>query len=96
MAKGKSIHAGAVPGSITSDEIHDFVENIDDPLLSMSEAGHIIGKSPQTISRWMDEGLLAFYRDPTGLRRVRKSELVRFYGATALVRKNPIREQDDG
>jgi hypothetical protein len=67
----------------------EFVPHRDDPLLSMSEAGRLIGKSRTTIARLMDDEMLCSVKDARGLRRVRKSELIRFFGVTAFARKSP-------
>lgn len=56
----------------------------EDPLLSISEVGRQLGKSPQTIARWVLDGLLAAIRMPSGLMGVRKSEVNKFLGSSAL------------
>ena len=61
-----------------------LVPHSEDPLLSFSECGLLVGRTHTTIRRWVEDGLLRTIREPGGLRRIRKSELVRFYGATAL------------
>lgn len=68
----------------------NFVPHRDDPFLSMSEAGRLIGRTHTTIRRWIDDGLLDVERDARGLRRIRKSELIRFTGVTAFARKSPF------
>lgn len=68
-------------------KIH-FVTHREDPRLNMAEAGRLVGYHRMTISRLCDEGWLKFERDERGIRRVRKSELVRFYGLTAHARKS--------
>lgn len=68
---------------------NNFVAHRDDPMLSMSEAGRLIGRTHTTIRRWIDDGLIDAVRDVRGLRRVRKSELIRFTGVTAFARKSP-------
>ena len=67
-----------------------FVSHEDDPMLSYSEAGKLVGRTHTTIKNWVREGLLRSFRDPSGLHRVRKSELTRFYGGTALAESRPI------
>ncbi len=49
----------------------------EDPLLSLSEAGRQLGKSPNTIKRWILDGLLTFCRRPNGLMAVRQSQVDR-------------------
>lgn len=68
----------------------NFVPHRDDPMLSMSESGRLIGKSHTTIRRWIQDGLLAAVRDARGIHRVRKSELIRFTGVTAFARNSPF------
>lgn len=59
-------------------------------MLTYSEAGRLVGKSHTTMRRWVNEGLLRAQRDPSGLSRIRRSELERFYSGTALAAKRPI------
>jgi len=68
----------------------NFVPHREDPFLSMAEAGRLIGKSRTTISRLIDDEVLEAVKDARGLRRVRKSELIRFFGVTAFARKSPF------
>lgn len=68
----------------------ELVSHFEDPLLTLTECGLLIGKSRNTIARWADEGLIRTFRDPSNLRRVRRSELVKFYGATALSESKPL------
>ena len=74
--------------------VGDFVPHCDDPFLSMDECGLLVGRTRQTIRKWCDEGLIRAIRDPGGYRRVRKSELVRFYGATALADERPLQTEE--
>ena len=67
----------------------NFVPHRDDPLLSMSEAGRLVGRTHTTIGRWVNDGLIDTVRDGRGLRRIRKSELIKFTGVTAFARKSP-------
>jgi hypothetical protein len=61
----------------------DVVET-DDPVLTMSECARRASKSPQTIRRWIIDGLLKAVRHPSGIPGVRQSEFERFYGNSAL------------
>ena len=80
--------------NLAGDEIQT---NFDDPMLTLSEAGAIVGKSRQTIRRWIADGLLRGVRDPSGLHRVRRSELLKFYGASALAAaEDGIESENDG
>lgn len=62
----------------------DPLTHEDDPILNLSEVGRMIGKSPQTIGRWCQDGLLRCLPLPNGLRGVRKSEINKFLGGSAL------------
>jgi excisionase family DNA binding protein len=62
----------------------DFTPHAEDPMLTFSQAGELIGRSRTTIRRWVEDGLLRSFRDPSGLSRIRQSELERFYSGTAL------------
>lgn len=74
MGKSKNNEAGtATDGMATGDSI-----------LTMSECARRAGKSPQTIRRWIFDGLLQSVRHPTGLPGVRESEFNKFYGNCAL------------
>jgi hypothetical protein len=55
-----------------------------DPLLSQSDVARMLGKSPQTIGRWIADGLLSFHRQPNGLPMIRKSVVDKFLGTTCL------------
>lgn len=56
----------------------------EDPLLTLSEVGRQLGKSPQTVGRWCQEKLLEFVRLPSGLIAIRQSVVDKFLGGTAL------------
>lgn len=66
------------------DPLGDVLTHTEDPLLSLSEVARRLGKSPQTIGRWCDDGLLQIQRMPNGLRSVRQSELRQFLGGSQL------------
>lgn len=55
----------------------------EDPLMTLSEVGQHVGKSPQTIARWIQDGLLEATRVGP-LFKIRRSVLARFLGGTAL------------
>lgn len=59
----------------------EFVSHAEDPLLSPSECGLLVGRSAQTIRRHIADKILRAHRDPTGRFRIRKSALVRVYMA---------------
>lgn len=59
-----------------------------DEIITMAEAARALGKSPQTVGRWIQDGLLNAVRMPTGIFHLRKSELNKFLDGTAL----PTRE----
>lgn len=56
----------------------------EDPILTLSEVGRQLGKSFDTINRWCRDGLLQYVRMPSGLFGVRKSEVNKFLGGSAL------------
>lgn len=60
------------------------VSSEDDPLLTQSQVARMCNKSPQTIGRWVMDGLLAFHRTPNGLPMIRKSVVDKFLGASCL------------
>ena len=68
-------------------KIH-FVTHREDPRLCMAEAGRLVGYHGWTISRLCETGAIKFERDERGLKRVRKSEIVRFFRLTAHARKS--------
>jgi excisionase family DNA binding protein len=59
----------------------------DDPILTISEVGRQLGKSPQTIARWCRDGLLAAVRLPSSLFGIRKSEVNKFLGGSAIEKR---------
>lgn len=69
---------------MTKSRTKDSPTHAEDPILSLHEVARQIGKSPQTIGRWLKDGLLAYIRMPNGLRGVRKSEVNKFLGSSAL------------
>ncbi len=68
-------------------KIH-FTTHLEDPRLSLAAAGRLVGYHRMTISRLCDDGFLQYEKDERGLRRVRQSELVRFFRLTAHARKS--------
>lgn len=64
--------------------VQDFIPHADDPILTLQAAGDLVGRSGQTIGNWIREGYVESELDPSGLRRVRKSKLLRFFRGTAL------------
>jgi len=69
---------------MTKSRTKDPPTHAEDPILSLAEVGRQIGKSHQTIGRWVKDGLLAAIRTPNGLVGVRKSEVNKFLGSSAL------------
>lgn len=47
------------------------------PLLSVSDAAYVVGVTRKTIYRWIDKGILAPIRLPSGLLRIRPESLMR-------------------
>lgn len=56
----------------------------DREMLTLADVGRQLGRSPQTIARWIDDGLLSAVRLPSGLRVVRRSEVNKFLRGSAL------------
>ena len=63
-------------------QIREINSHLDDPILHQSTVAAALGRSPQTIGRWIDEGCLPSVNQPNGLRKVRKSELLKWLEAT--------------
>jgi excisionase family DNA binding protein len=55
-----------------------------DRFLNLSEVARACSKSHTTIRRWIQDGLLTAVRMPSGLYAVRRSEVNKFLGASAL------------
>ncbi len=53
-------------------------------LLTLTDVAKQLGRSPQTIARWINDGLLSAIRLPSGLRVVRRSEVNKFLRGSAL------------
>ena len=84
-SKPQSVETSAPPVEET------FVPHHEDPFLSFAECGLLVGRTRQTIRNWVNDGILRAQKDPgSSCRRVRRSDLVRFYGATALAEKRPL------
>lgn len=69
------------------DQLHPPTHE-EDPILSLSEVGRQLGKTPTTISNWIRDGLLQAVRMPSGLFGVRKSAVNKFLVGTTL----PVKE----
>lgn len=67
-----------------------FVPHEEDPMLSYSEAGRLVGRTGQTIKNWVTDGYVRAFRDPSGSHRVRKSELIAFYNNSAMGITRPL------
>lgn len=68
-APRKKVHKG-----VLVDAGGDAVSHQEDPLLSFSEAGKMLGVTGMTIGRWVNDGLLNCVRLPSGLLKVRRSQ----------------------
>ena len=86
MGKKTETHAVMEPPKITPPVA--VATHEDDPILTMSEVARRVGKSPQTVARWIHDGLLRAIRHPSGLPGIRQSEVNKFLGGSAL----PVRE----
>lgn len=58
--------------------------HVEDPVLNLSEVARQLGKHPSTIKQWIVDGLLMPVKMPSGLFGVRKSEVNKFLGGSAL------------
>lgn len=83
------------PTEVAAAPITSFVSHEDDPMLDLSACERLVGRSRHSIRRWIDDGALRAIRDPSGLVRVRKSELAKFYNGTAWAQTRPIKEETD-
>lgn len=58
----------------------DFTPHRVDPLLSLREAGRLVGVSHTCIGRWIDKGVIRAVGGAATHRRVRRSELIKLCG----------------
>jgi len=67
------------------------------PLLSVSDAAYVVGVTRKTIYRWIDKGILAPVRLPSGLLRIRPESLMRIMhpSSSGGARPDP-HDHDDG
>ena len=72
-------------GNAQFDSIDDDpLTHQDDPFMNPAEVGRQIGKSPQTVGRWIVEGLITATFFPHDKWMVRKSEVNRLLRGSAL------------
>jgi hypothetical protein len=64
------------------DELTDLNTDKDDPFLHLSTVANALGRSPQTIGRWVVDGCLPSVIMPNGMRKIRKSQLVQWLEVT--------------
>lgn len=72
----------------------EFVPHGDDPLLDLTEAGELVGRSHQTIRNMIQQKMLRCIQEPGGLMRVRKSSLVKLFSEAFLIDEEQ-RERDE-
>ena len=60
-----------------------------DPVITPEEVGRRIGKSGNTVRRWIQDGLLKSVLLPSGLRGVRESEVNAMLRGSALAERVP-------
>jgi len=67
------------------------------PLLSVSDAAYVVGVTRKTIYRWIDKGILAPVRLPSGLLRIRPESLMRIMhpGPSDGARPDPHDHHDE-
>lgn len=77
---------------------HDMDEqNQDDnPLLTLSEAGKLLGVSHVTIAKWIDAGLPAIQMPDSSRRRVYRRELLDFVDSHRLSGESSESSADEG
>jgi len=63
----------------------DFVSHGEDPLLNLTEAGELVGRSHQTIRNMINQKMLRCVQEPGGLIRVRQSSLVKLFAEAFLI-----------
>lgn len=63
----------------------EFVPDSEDPLLDLTQAGELVGRSHQTIRNMINQKMLRCVQEPGGLMRVRKSSLVKLYSESFLI-----------
>lgn len=56
----------------------------EDPILNPNEVARQLGKHRNTILNWINDGLLVAIKGPSGLWGVRKSQINKFLGGSAL------------
>ena len=71
-----------MPNKMQKHEIKDLLVHADDPILNLSAVAEALGRSPQTIGRWVADGCMPSILMPNGLRKVRKSVLMAWLGVT--------------
>jgi hypothetical protein len=71
-----------MPNKMQKKEIKDLPVHADDPILNLSAVAEALGRSPQTIGRWVADGCMPSILMPNGLRKVRKSTLTAWLGVT--------------
>ena len=59
-------------------------DNEKDPLLTPEEVGRRIGVVGRTVRRWCAEGLMEHARTPTGMWKIRTSDVNRFLAGSDL------------
>lgn len=85
------VYPGTAAGGMSEATLRPAVDppsHDDDPLLSPAEVARRMGRHPQTITNWLNDGLLEHTNEPGGRRRVRLSVVNRFLRGTNL----PIKE----
>lgn len=63
----------------------------DDPILSFTDAGKMLGKHPSTISRWGSDGLILIHRHASGVPGVRLSEVKKLLVAAEGIKREARR-----
>lgn len=56
----------------------------EDPLLTATDVAEMFSVDPRTIRRWIDEGLIRSVPLPSGVKRVRMSEVQKYLSSDAV------------
>ena len=59
-------------------------EQSPEDLLGYAEVGRMFNKSPQTIRRWVLDGLIPAVRLPTGVYQMRRDAVMSFFSGTPI------------
>lgn len=64
--------------------IRGIDSHLDDPFLHLSTVADALGRSPQTIGRWVADGAIPHVVQPGGMKKIRKSQLLKWLEVTGF------------